>query len=157
MSRIFIIGDVHGCLDELNELIEKLNPQPGDIFLFLGDLCDRGRDTLGVFHRVQEIVEAYPGSKCICGNHEEKAIRLYERRLKDDSWAEKWIRRSTEHPWMKAASEEDWQFLDSLPLLHRFETRLAPPMDKCILVHGGFFPRFFELYEKIGEIPKKLA
>lgn len=36
--RIIAIGDVHGCLDELKDLVRKVEYWPGDLLLFLGDL-----------------------------------------------------------------------------------------------------------------------
>ena len=89
-----IIGDVHGCCDELEQLLEKLgyvateyngksdsfwnfptytHPQ-GRKALFLGDLVDRGErilDTLKLVHNMQEADSAL----CILGNHENKLIR----------------------------------------------------------------------------------
>lgn len=36
--RVIVIGDVHGCLDELRRLIREVDYWPGDLLLFLGDL-----------------------------------------------------------------------------------------------------------------------
>jgi len=41
MSR-FVIGDIHGCVDELRRLIDGLSLVPGDRVVFLGDYIDRG-------------------------------------------------------------------------------------------------------------------
>jgi diadenosine tetraphosphatase ApaH/serine/threonine PP2A family protein phosphatase len=138
-NRTFIIGDVHGCLDELKQLVCKLDPRTGDRFVFVGDLGDRGPDSLGVIRYVKQLIAAYPGSVSIAGNHESTALSLRDRFLKTGEWAAK------THPWQKIATEEDWAFLGSLPLLHRI------PEHDVIVVHGGFFPRFFDLYGEIGE------
>lgn len=68
--RTIVIGDVHGCLEELQELLEKLGPGPGDRLVFLGDLLDRGPDPVGVLHLVRSL-----GAGCVLGNHEEKHLR----------------------------------------------------------------------------------
>jgi serine/threonine protein phosphatase 1 len=47
MSR-FVIGDIHGCVDELRRLIENLPLSEGDQVVFLGDYIDRGPDSAGV-------------------------------------------------------------------------------------------------------------
>ncbi|MCP3973165.1 MAG: polynucleotide kinase-phosphatase [bacterium] len=80
-----IIGDVHGCFDELVELLEKLdysvdrstlavNPPIGRKAVFLGDLVDRGPDTPSVVRLVQGMVEAGT-ALCVAGNHENKLVR----------------------------------------------------------------------------------
>ena len=74
-----IIGDVHGCITELNLLLEKLGYNHNGYsnnrrLVFTGDLIDRGWYSLSVFLKVQEIVD----SKCallVRGNHDDKLMR----------------------------------------------------------------------------------
>src|ERR1051325_7188753 len=47
MSR-YVIGDIHGCIDELRRLVEPLPLRSGDSLIFLGDYIDRGPDSAGV-------------------------------------------------------------------------------------------------------------
>ena len=47
MSR-YVIGDIHGCADELRYLVEALPLARGDRLVFLGDYIDRGPDSRGV-------------------------------------------------------------------------------------------------------------
>jgi serine/threonine protein phosphatase 1 len=47
MSR-YVIGDIHGCIDELRRLVEALPLRSGDSLIFLGDYIDRGPDSAGV-------------------------------------------------------------------------------------------------------------
>jgi protein phosphatase len=80
-----IIGDVHGCFDELVELLEKLGYQVNrDMFLakssegrkaiFLGDLVDRGPDTVKVLKLVMNMTEQGQ-ALCVPGNHDLKLQR----------------------------------------------------------------------------------
>jgi len=73
-GRIIIIGDVHGCLDELRELFVLLNPTINDRVFSIGDLIDRGPDSAGVVNFCAEL-----GNTChfrlVLGNHEEKFLR----------------------------------------------------------------------------------
>jgi hypothetical protein len=64
----FVIGDVHGCLEELDELLGLIGAGPR--LVFLGDLVDRGPDPVGVVRRVREL-----GAACVMGNHDEKHVR----------------------------------------------------------------------------------
>lgn len=70
MARTIVIGDVHGCLDELDELLARLALVSSDRLVFLGDLMDRGPDPVGVVRRVREL-----GAECVYGNHEDKHVR----------------------------------------------------------------------------------
>ena len=42
-GRLIVIGDVHGCLDELHELLDRVEYSQGnDTLIFAGDLVDKG-------------------------------------------------------------------------------------------------------------------
>ena len=75
-----IIGDVHGCLDELRMLLARLgylddgtHPQ-GRTAVFVGDLVDRGPDSPGVLKLVMGMVSRGT-ALCVAGNHEAKLVR----------------------------------------------------------------------------------
>lgn len=40
--RIIVIGDVHGCLNELVLLLDKVNYKDDDIVIFVGDIVNKG-------------------------------------------------------------------------------------------------------------------
>lgn len=46
--RSYVIGDIHGCSDELACLLEGIPLEPSDRLVFLGDYIDRGPDSYGV-------------------------------------------------------------------------------------------------------------
>jgi len=75
-----IIGDVHGCFDELIELLDKLGYQRGNDHpqgrkaVFLGDLVDRGPKTPEVLRHVMDMVAAGTAI-CVPGNHDIKLMR----------------------------------------------------------------------------------
>lgn len=75
-----IIGDVHGCIDELRDLLRALGydddgvPPPGRRAVFVGDLVDRGPDTPAVLELVMRMVAA-GHAYCVPGNHENKLAR----------------------------------------------------------------------------------
>ncbi len=46
--RCYVIGDIHGCLEELTYLLENLPLEDSDRLIFLGDYVDRGTDPKGV-------------------------------------------------------------------------------------------------------------
>jgi protein phosphatase len=84
-----VIGDVHGCLDELEALLQKLNYEitnrDEDLnfnvrhpenrkAVFLGDLVDRGPNIPGVLRLVMSMVESGT-ALCVPGNHDIKLMR----------------------------------------------------------------------------------
>ena len=42
MKRTIIIGDIHGCYDELIALLKKCERKPSDEVISIGDMVDRG-------------------------------------------------------------------------------------------------------------------
>jgi bis(5'-nucleosyl)-tetraphosphatase (symmetrical) len=70
VSRTIVIGDVHGCVDELQDLLNLLALVSDDRIVLLGDLIDRGPDPAGVVSLAKRI-----GAESVIGNHEEKALR----------------------------------------------------------------------------------
>lgn len=82
-----IIGDVHGCHDELEELLELLgytqDPEAGRRHpagrraMFVGDLVDRGPGVVEVVSLVMRMVAA-GAALCVPGNHDIKLMRALE-------------------------------------------------------------------------------
>ena len=69
MQNVLVTSDIHGHNEELNGLLSKWEPEK-ELLLFLGDYCDRGDDSHGVFQTVKRLVEAGQ-AVAIGGNHEE--------------------------------------------------------------------------------------
>jgi diadenosine tetraphosphatase ApaH/serine/threonine PP2A family protein phosphatase len=70
-ERIFIVGDIHGCLDMLKRLMERIDWDPeDDALIFLGDYIDRGKDSKGVVDYIMSILKSSPNVHCLMGNHE---------------------------------------------------------------------------------------
>ncbi len=87
--RHFVIGDIHGCLKSLKNLVKYLEAQglgPRDTIITLGDYIDRGPDTKGVIDYLIDLKKKYRVI-CLKGNHEE--LMEYARESKQD--LEFWI------------------------------------------------------------------
>lgn len=72
--RTIFIGDVHGCLRELKELVDKLKITKKDRVILLGDLINRGPDPVGVVKFVYE-----NQFECLMGNHEYEYLQNYDK------------------------------------------------------------------------------
>ena len=66
---LYAVGDIHGQLDLLDELLEKLPLGPDDRLLFIGDYIDRGPDARGVVQRLIDL-ELERDCTFLLGNHE---------------------------------------------------------------------------------------
>ncbi|GAB3683174.1 metallophosphoesterase family protein [Salinarchaeum chitinilyticum] len=66
----YVVGDVHGCIDRLEALIERLDPAPADLLVFVGDLVRKGPDSAAVLEWVRE----RPNAHTVLGNNEAKVL-----------------------------------------------------------------------------------
>jgi len=78
MGRIFAVGDIHGCLDQLKEMISLLDiDRNQDTLVFIGDYIDRGPDSKGVLDFILELKKEMKTVVCLRGNHEEMFLDFY--------------------------------------------------------------------------------
>ncbi|MBV1928943.1 MAG: metallophosphoesterase, partial [Gammaproteobacteria bacterium] len=68
----WVIGDIHGCADELEKLIGLLSLNSEDQLVSVGDLFHRGPDPTGVMDLFQEAK-----GKFILGNHELRVLQRF--------------------------------------------------------------------------------
>lgn len=71
--RTLVIGDVHGCLAELRELLERANLSEQDEIISVGDLVGKGPDSLGVLRWARST----PNLRCVQGNHEARLLQAW--------------------------------------------------------------------------------
>lgn len=76
-NRIIAVGDIHGCLYSLHELLEKLELRETDQLVFLGDYIDRGKYSKEVVDYLIELRDWY---SCffLMGNHELMFLQFLE-------------------------------------------------------------------------------
>jgi calcineurin-like phosphoesterase family protein len=80
--RAYVVGDIHGRLDLLDQLLEQIHdeigPEPdGEVLLvFLGDLIDRGPNSFEVVERLRTYRHRGVRRVFILGNHEEVLLRI---------------------------------------------------------------------------------
>jgi bis(5'-nucleosyl)-tetraphosphatase (symmetrical) len=67
MSKIYAVGDIQGCAPSLKALVKKLPTQSK--MIFLGDLVNRGPDSLGTLRYLKQLQEE-KRIECILGNHD---------------------------------------------------------------------------------------
>src|SRR5215213_9957860 len=76
----FVIGDIHGCCDELRYLIDALPIGPDDEVIFLGDYIDRGPDSRAVISFLIELKDRLRENRLVFlkGNHEDMLLSYLE-------------------------------------------------------------------------------
>ena len=78
MQKIYAFGDIHGCLEKLKLLVELINPEQDDIFIFLGDYINRGSNSFGVIEYLISFSNKYKNSTFLLGNHEKMFLDYME-------------------------------------------------------------------------------
>lgn len=72
VNRLIFVGDVHGCLDELKALLERVNfNAETDHLISTGDLITKGPHSSRTVDFVREM-----GASCVRGNHEDRILLI---------------------------------------------------------------------------------
>lgn len=128
MSRVIAVGDVHGCREELQLLLQTVDYRQGrDRCVVVGDLVDRGPDSRGVIRLCME-----RGLEATMGNHDEKHVR-HARKMALSPDSRVGFRTEEERNFHTTLSPEELRWLSSLPDW----LRLGPSL---VAVHAGVLP-----------------
>jgi len=72
MDKIFAIGDIHGSIDRLQDLMQKIPIDfANDTLLFIGDYIDRGPGSVEVVDYLMDLKKRVPEIILLKGNHED--------------------------------------------------------------------------------------
>lgn len=129
---LFAIGDIHGEITKLSNLIEKINPSDTDTIIFIGDYIDRGENSKLVIEFLIKLSESF---QCIFlkGNHEWMLNRAFLSRKDLDLWLNNGgVETILNYGSMSNILPIHNDFFNSLKLYH--ET------DDYIFVHAGLEP-----------------
>ena len=134
-NRLIAIGDIHGEVEKLNSLIDKLDLQKQDKVIFLGDYIDRGKHSKEVIERILNLSEEI---ECVFlkGNHEDMLLKTKITQSQDD--IEHWllsggISTYDNYGDYPAIFNTHGKFLDSLKLYHIEQNYM--------FVHAGINPK----------------
>jgi len=141
----YLVGDIQGCCDPLERLLATLDFSPSrDRLYVLGDLVNRGPNSLGVLRRLRELGDA---AVCMLGNHDlhllavAQGVRDAHRSDTLDSildapdraaWLD-WVRQRRmavhEHGWLMvhAGVLPQWDLAQALSLAAELEAGLRGP------------------------------
>ena len=142
-SKILVIGDVHGCLNELKCLVttaEKAHNEnkPFAAVILVGDLCNKGPQSAETIQFVRKNQESNWFS--VRGNHDNSALAAA---LGDET---KRPRGSRKYDWVDSLSDDDVEWMSNLPYTITIPASLleedlaSSPKQDVIVVHGGLIP-----------------
>lgn len=125
---LLIVGDVHGCFDEVVDLINtvKCNSRRNFVTIFVGDMVNKGPKN-------EEMLDFIMKSKdihCIRGNHEQAVLRTaLKNRTGVKESNPRWA-----NSWANSLNDDQFEFLKNLPYT------ISIPILNIIIVHGGLHP-----------------
>lgn len=133
MGRTIIVGDIHGCAQEFDDLLALVKYAQGvDRLILVGDLVARGPDSEGVVERAAQY-----GAEAVRGNHDEKVLswwRVAERAGKKR--ASQMVPLSEKHEAVvRSLKPRHFKLLDALPWT------IPLPAHNALVVHAGLDPR----------------
>jgi serine/threonine protein phosphatase 1 len=147
-QRIYAIGDVHGRLDLLDDLLMQIGADnagrrpSATTLLFLGDLVDRGPDSAGVVERVRKLAASDVDVRVLMGNHEEVFLAAVQKDLPALRFCCRIGGRETIISY--GISQEEYERLDYAELAERL-AELVPPEHidfmasfEDVIVAGGY-------------------
>lgn len=116
-DRTIFIGDVHGTIDEFREILQLVDVKSPNVrVICLGDLNDRGPDSVGCIRLAKEL-----NLECIRGNHEDRLI--------------KWLHNNgpkSSKNYYDQLSKDDISYIENMPSYIE--------LDAVIAVHAGVKP-----------------
>jgi len=122
----YLVGDLQGCCDPLERLLQTLDFSPSrDRLFLLGDLVNRGPDSLGVLRRLRALGGA---ATCLLGNHDLHLLAIAHGVRKPH-------RSDTVDAILQAPDRDDW-------LNWLRQQRLAVWDAGWLMVHAGVLPQW---------------
>ncbi|MCE5212235.1 MAG: serine/threonine protein phosphatase [Deltaproteobacteria bacterium] len=142
MNKIFAIGDIHGCLEKLRELMDQIGiDYTRDTLVFIGDYIDRGSFSKEVVDYILRLRSEYKNIICLLGNHEQMFLRYLEGIDEDLYLINGGV--NTLRSYEILLSDDTEKRKSRIPAAHRrFFESLLPyyETDEYIFVHAGLRP-----------------
>jgi predicted phosphodiesterase len=126
MQRTIVVGDVHGCADELQDLLKASGYQRGDRVVLVGDVVAKGPDSQAVVQWLRE-----NQGQAVLGNHDAHALKAHEHPEEKTKPERRQL--------LETLKKADWAFLEALPLFLRLGPERPGEAD-TVVIHGGAVP-----------------
>ena len=138
-EKTFVIGDIHGHLDMLKRLIDKIPWRPGkNSLIFVGDYIDRGPDSKAVVDCILNLIGMDPEVTCLLGNHEAMLLDYLAGRNQDIYLANKGF--TTLKNYLADKPEGEASLIPDNHLSFYRSLRPFMELGNYYVVHAGFRP-----------------
>lgn len=84
--QVYAIGDIHGCISQFQELLDKISLTKKDKLILLGDYIDRGPDSKAVLDKIAELINKGYRIIPLLGNHEIMMLKTFDNPAMYGSW-----------------------------------------------------------------------
>lgn len=145
--RLYAVGDIHGCADLLDALMDKIAAEESAALrtqlVFLGDYLDRGPDSRGVIDRLLAVRQKRPDTVFLKGNHEDAFLDFLLDPGANADWIE-WGGETTLQSYgVRAADKVISRLNETMPDEHRRFLEALPltaVFGDYLFVHAGVRP-----------------
>lgn len=141
MARTICIGDIHGCATELRLLLEKIQPTSDDVIISLGDVTDKGPDSITAISLLMQ-----HNATIVLANHDDRYIRYYNKGLSAEEVNAKKIKEKFKKEYEKLAGTPELAWLAANATLY---AEMEVKGQLFTFVHAGVVP-YIDIYN-----PKK--
>ena len=134
-SKLYVIGDIHGCRTELRQMLDLIDAEVTrkDTIVFLGDYIDRGPDSCGVIQDLIDRKNSEVKHVFLMGNHED--MMLNDRR----SWAHNGGAETLMSYGKEGIPDSHYEFIKNLEPYYK--------ENDVVCVHAGIDPEYDLLYQ----------
>jgi len=130
-DEIVVIGDIHGCSDELEELLVRVHTETPSqdpskcLKILVGDLVNKGPNSLRVLELCRDIY--HKSIISVRGNHDDLVLDLHNKYKSGERLSEK-------NKWIESLPARYISYLEKLPYT------ITIPSLNCVIVHAGLQP-----------------
>lgn len=152
--KLDVIGDIHGCLEELHHLFEQLGYQKqenyffhpnGRVPVFIGDITDRGPQSIEVIRLVCNMVLHQKNAKYVPGNHCNKLYRYF---LGNNVMLKHGLETTAAEFRALNHQQQEWIRTQFMTLYEQSLLYLEIPEVNAVIAHAGIKESFIGRYGK---------
>ncbi len=142
-GRIIAVGDIHGCINKLKDLLRRLSIRDTDTVIFLGDYIGRGPSSKDVISTLVELKKRYQRIICLLGNHENLLLEYVR---SPDEILIPYLRQQSIEAFLRSYGQKDLSHLHELSFMPKEHVEFLKSLElfhveqDYIFVHAGIMP-----------------
>ncbi len=142
-GKIIAIGDIHGCINKLEDLLSRLSIRRADTLIFLGDYIGRGTGSNQVISSLIELRKKHGKVIFLLGNHENLLLEYVR---SPDEVLIPYLRQQSIEDFLQSYGEEDLSHLHDLSFMPEEHRQFLKTLElyymqgDYLFVHAGIMP-----------------